>query len=200
MADEALLQQNLRERVERFLGIAMNSKRDFETLSVEIFKHKKILISPSTLRRFWGYQEQGSHTTSTTTLDTLSRLIGYWSWTAFCNDGEALADSSEMLSSGKTIMTENLEVGTQITVCWKPSRMVLLEFIGGDVYRVMENTNSKLQVGDTFHCKMLTEGMPLHCEGLLRTGCALMNYVGGKDGGISFHEKPLPASPKGRSV
>lgn len=199
MTNEELLQQNLRERVERFLGIAMSSKRDFETLSVEIFKQKKILLSTSTLRRFWGYQEQGSHATSVNTLDTLSRLVGYASWKEFCDGDMAQKSSSEMLSAGKTILTENLEVGTQLVVCWQPGRMVKLEFLGGDVFRVTENTNSKLQVGDTFHCKQMTEGMPMFCEGLLRTGCALMNYVGGKDGGITFHEKSLPNSPKGRS-
>ena len=188
MADETLLQKNLQKRVEQFLGIAMNSKHDFEALSVEIFKHRKILISASTLRRFWGYQEQGAHTTSTTTLDTLSRLVGYASWKDFCEDKDALMNSSEMSSVGKSLLTENLEVGQQIMVCWKPGRMVKLEYIGGDVYRVVENTNSKLQVGDAFHCKQLTEGMPLYCEGLLRTDCALMNYVGGKEGGITFHE------------
>ena len=188
MTNETLLQKNLQKRVERFLGFTMSTKRDFETLSVEIFKHRKILISASTLRRFWGYQEQGSHTTSMTTLDTLSRLVGYATWKDFCEDKDLLMNSSEMSSVGKSLLTENLEVGQQITVCWKPGRMVTLEYIGGDVYRVTENTNSKLQVGDTFHCKQLTEGMPLYCEGLLRTDCALMNYVGGKEGGITFHE------------
>lgn len=197
MTDTELLQQQLRLEVENFLGIALASKRDFETLSAEIFKHKKILISASTLRRFWGYQEQGAHTVSPTTLDTLSRLVGCSGWEAF---KVGMADSektnSEMRQTGKSIQTVDLEVGTRITVCWHPGRMVVLDFLGGDVFRVLENTNSKLQVGDTFHCKQLTEGMPLCCDSLIRPDCALMNYVGGKDGGITFHIRHLEDGDK----
>lgn len=199
MTEAKDLQQVLRQRVERFLGKAMNSKRDFDTLSMEIFKHRKVLLSPSTLRRFWGYQEQGAHTASPTTLDTLSRLLGYAGWKAFveatCSSTMSqnelpVTDGSEMLQTGKTILVDDLTVNTRVVVCWLPDRMVTLEFLGGEVFRVIKSENSKLQVGDTFHCKQLTEGMPLCCESLIRTDCVLMNYVGGKNGGITFNVLP----------
>lgn len=187
MTKEEILVQELRQKVERFLGMAISSKRDFETLSIEIYKHRKVLLSATTLRRLWGYQEQGAHSASITTLDVLSRLVGYPNWKAFCSDEDNGRDVSDMLSAGKSVKAEQLEVGTQVTVCWNPGRMVILEYLGSEVFRVSENTNSKLQVGDTMHCKQLTEGMPLYCEELLRPGCEIMNYVAGKEGGITFH-------------
>lgn len=187
MTNDAQQIQRLRERVERFLGMTMHSKRDFETLSVEVYNHRKVLLSSTTLRRLWGYQEQGEHTASPVTLNTLARMIGYTSWEAFCDEKDAECSNSEMMMAGKSIQAKNLEVGTQVVVCWQPGRTVRMEYLGSDVFRVQENENSKLQVGDTMHCKQLTEGMPLYCEELLRTGCGLMNYVAGKEGGITFH-------------
>ena len=187
MRDKAQEIQRLRERVERFLGMTMHSKRDFETLSVEVYNHRKVLLSSTTLRRLWGYQEQGEHTSSLVTLDTLARMIGYTSWEAFCDEGDAECNGSEMMVAGKSVQARHMEVGTQVVVCWQPGRTVKMEYLGSDVFRVLENENSKLQVGDTMHCKQLTEGMPLYCEELLRTGCGLMNYVAGKEGGITFH-------------
>ena len=187
MRDKAQQIQRLRERVERFLGMTMHSKRDFETLSVEVYNHRKVLLSSTTLRRLWGYQEQGEHTSSLVTLDTLARMIGHTSWEAFCDEKDAECNGSEMMVAGKSVQARHMEVGTRVVVCWQPGRTVRMEYLGGDVFRVLENENSKLQVGDTMHCKQLTEGMPLYCEELLRTGCGLMNYVAGKEGGITFH-------------
>ena len=187
MRDKAQEIQRLRERVERFLGMTMHSKRDFETLSVEVYNHRKVLLSSTTLRRLWGYQEQGAHTTSTVTLNTLARMIGYTSWEAFRDDKSAECNNSEMMEAGKSVQAKHMKVGTQVVVCWQPDRIVKMEYLGSDVFRVLENENSKLQVGDTMHCKQLTEGMPLYCEELLRTGCGLINYVAGKEGGITFH-------------
>ena len=51
MTNDAQQIQRLRERVERFLGMTMHSKRDFETLSVEVYNHRKVLLSSTTLRR-----------------------------------------------------------------------------------------------------------------------------------------------------
>ena len=187
MTDEAQQIEKLKQRVERFLGMTMHSKRDFETLSVEIYNHRKVLLSSTTLRRLWGYQEQGAHTASPLTLDTLARIIGYPSWEAFRNDEDTSVGGSEMMEAGKSVQAKHMKVGTQVVVCWQPGRTVRMEYLGSDVFRVLENENSKLQVGDTMHCKQLTEGMPLYCEELLRPGCGLMNYVAGKEGGITFH-------------
>lgn len=187
MTDEELLQMQLRICVERFLGISISSKMDFETLSAEIFRQKKAIISATTLRRFWKYQELGEHSVSQNTLDILSRLIGLPGWSAFVSSMEQNGGNSDLIQYRKSILTADLKVGSRVTVCWRPGRIVVLDFLGGDAFRVLENTNSKLRVGDTFHCKQLTEGMPIYCESLIRPDCALMNYIGGKDGGIAFH-------------
>lgn len=187
MKNEDISLQELRLRVERFMGISITTKHDFDALAKEIFRHKKVQVSPTTLRRLWGYQEQDTYTASNATLDTLSRLVGFAGWKAFCEEHERERNSSEMMIERRSVLAEELELNTQLVVAWLPDRMVHLEFMGDDTFRVAKSENSKLQAGDTFCCRQLTEGMSLYCENLQRKGCAPMNYVGGKDGGITFH-------------
>ena len=185
MNSEEKKYQELRDAVERFLGLHLNTKRDFELLSVEIFKHRKVLLSATTLRRFWGYQEQDTHRTSTATLDVLSRLVGYANWETFVNN--ETDDDSQFMNPRNSLLTSSLSEGDRLVVSWNPGRIVTLEFIGGDVFRVIESQNSKLQEKDTFHCQQFVEGMPLFCKGLLRENHNLMNYIAAKNSGITFH-------------
>lgn len=181
---------DLRHQVEHLMGVEMKLRRHFDTLAESVFTQTSNMISPTTLRRFWGYQE-ADVSVSRHTLDVLSMFVGYHNWDDFRQCSEQQRESGEYAGSGfiiniKKVKSETLNCGQQVVITWKPDRRVVVVHEGTDVYRVVSNENSKLRPDDTFHCVQLVEGQPLFCSDLLRKGCAPMSYVGGKQGGITF--------------
>lgn len=188
--DTAKIYGNLRYQVEHLIGMELRMRRHFDALAESLFTQTSNMISPTTLRRFWGYQEAGV-SVSKHTLDVLSMFVGYRNWDDFKQSSEQQTESEECPSSGflmnvKRLKSETLNCGQQVVITWKPNRRVVVVHEGTDVYRVVSNENSKLRPGDTFHCVQLVERQPLFCTDLLREGHAPMNYVGGKHGGINF--------------
>lgn len=180
----------LRNQVEHMIGTELKMRRHFDMLAEMVFTQTRNMVSPTTLRRFWGYQE-AEVSVSKHTLDVLSMFVGYRNWDDFKQHAEQYADGEEYSGSGflqniRRVKSESLECGQQVVITWLPNRRVVVVHEGTDVYRVISNENSKLRPGDTFHCSQLVEGQPLFCTDLLREGHAPMNYVGGKDGGIRF--------------
>jgi len=58
--------------------------QDFENLSDLIFNKTSVVLSASTLKRIWGKVRYNS-TPNLSTLDTLSRFIGFANWRSFAN-------------------------------------------------------------------------------------------------------------------
>ena len=73
----------LREQIEGVVERKMKTPKDFEFLSECIFEKFHERISPTTLKRIWGYLSD-STTPRTSTLDILSRFVGYANWKDFC--------------------------------------------------------------------------------------------------------------------
>lgn len=176
----------LQLQVENFIGIKMETRRHFDMLAATVFEHTKQMVSPTTLRRFWGYQDSESNA-SINTLNLLSRFVGYNSWEHFVANTNGKGEvPSDFINERNTLNVEALHTGDKVCLNWSPDRKVIIEFQGLDAFRVLESQNSKLQPNDTFHCKQFVEGMPLLCKSLLRVGYATMDYVCGKNGGIRF--------------
>ena len=75
----------LRELIEGVIGRKMKTPKDFEFLSECIFEKFHEKISPTTLKRIWGYLSE-STTPRTSTLDILSKFVGYANWKEFCKE------------------------------------------------------------------------------------------------------------------
>ncbi len=176
----------LQEKVETFIGHKMQTRRHFDMLAEIVFTYTKNMVSATTLRRFWGYQEKEGGV-SQNTLNILSRLIGYADFSDFCNKSkdESQKPASELLGERYILVSSSLSIGNQIYVTWSPDRKITLEYIGTETFRVLESQNSKLQKDDTFSCSQFVSGMPLFCNRLIRTGFPTMSYVCGKNGGIN---------------
>lgn len=189
--EEAKVYGELRRQVEHLTGTEMKIRRHFDMLAETVFTQTGNMISPTTLRRFWGYQE-AEVSVSQHTLDVLSMLVGCRNWDDFKQSYEKQAEGGEEASGSgfllniKRVKSETLKCGQQVLITWQPNRSVVVVHEGTDVFRVISNENSKLRPDDTFHCMQLVEGQPLICNDLLRKGCAPMSYVGGKQGGIRF--------------
>ncbi len=75
--------ERLIESIETVVGRKMQTPKDFDFLSEQIFDSLHQNISPTTLKRLWGYLSEPSMP-RLSTLNLLSQFVGYESWEAFC--------------------------------------------------------------------------------------------------------------------
>lgn len=74
----------LRELIETAVDRKMRTPKDFDFLSEQIFAKLHETVSPTTLKRLWGYlQEQSVPRQST--LDVLAQFIDFKDWDIFCS-------------------------------------------------------------------------------------------------------------------
>ena len=82
------MQKELLERLRQELEAAVHKKiqtpKDFEYLSECIFQKLHEKISPTTLKRLWGYIPETS-TPRVSTLNLLAEFLDYQDWDAFCS-------------------------------------------------------------------------------------------------------------------
>ena len=71
--------QKLKDSIEGKFGSKIAYQKDCKSLSDNVFHNTSQIISPSTLRRFFGFLSTNSHP-STATLDILSIYCGYSDW------------------------------------------------------------------------------------------------------------------------
>ena len=84
----------LRESVEGVVERKMKTPKDFEFLSECIFEKFHERISPTTLKRFWGYLSETT-TPRKSTLDILSMFVGFDNWKNFCRAYTESTEKSE---------------------------------------------------------------------------------------------------------
>lgn len=175
----------LKEAVERVVGRKILHPKEFDFLCRQIEGYVGEHISASTLKRVWGYINASSEL-SESTLDILSKLIGYESWESFSQDNGNGEENSHKLICRK-LFTSALTPGDKISVVWRPDRKIVIRFEGQDLFIVLESMNSKLAAGDIFHCLQFVEKQPLFLSGLYRQGMPPCDYICGRQGGIVWN-------------
>lgn len=73
----------LRQKIEEKSGRQMLTSKDFDYLSDCVFEECHQKISPTTLKRLWGYLSEVA-TPRISTLNILSQFAGYQDWESFC--------------------------------------------------------------------------------------------------------------------
>ena len=174
----------LLEQVEKKYGRGIHTTRDFESLSVIIERDLNELLSASTLKRMWGYVSL-QPIPRLSTLDILSRFIGFRSFRDFCEDiRHSPAFCSGYLTEA-TMDAQTIPAGKILRVGWKPNRLITLESLGDGQFRVRESLNSHLLADDVFPLGMLVPGYPLFISSILRNGEQTPPYLAGRNGGIT---------------
>ena len=83
--DQAL--ERLREAIEMAVDRKMKTPKDFDFLAGQIFDKLHENVSPSTLKRIWGYLAVNS-APRISTLDLLAQFVDYEDWDSFCHQDE----------------------------------------------------------------------------------------------------------------
>lgn len=170
----------LRKCIEENMKRKMRTPNDFVFLSGAVFDRVRETISPTTLKRLWGYID-GADQTRNSTLDILSRFLNYRDWDEFVEKRGMESNSDEVLSPH--IKAVDLQVGDCVKVSWMPNRRCTFRYLGEEQFIVEEAENSKLKVGNTFYCSLFILGEPLYLSRLVQGKNPPVDFVvGNRDG------------------
>lgn len=186
--EEKNLYKLLKADVEKVARRKIAVKRDFEYLSALIMDRTGAYISPITLRRFWGELAGGKYDIRPRryTLDTIARYIGHSSYEGFvanCTGSES--GGSDFIRS-EYIVPNTLKRGDRIHISWEPGHYIVTEYLGCEMFSIVESFKSKLSVGDTFQVDVMSQGEPLYLNRLIHNNEPPCRYVCGKKSGVSF--------------
>ncbi len=176
----------LKKRIEESMKRKMKTPNDFIFLSGAVWERTHETMSPTTLKRLWGYID-GADQTRNSTLEILSRFLGYNDWDHFvqsiCQEG----NSNEVLSPH--VKANELKTGDRVRVSWMPNRRCTFRYLGDEKFVVDEAENSKLKVGNTFYGSIFILHEPLYLSQLVQGNNPPVDFVVGNKGGLCELER-----------
>jgi len=178
--DEQIYIDKLKENLQSKIGRELESPADYDILANEVKKVTREFISPTTIKRIFGYIHSDS-TPRTSSLGILARYLGFKGWTHF---SECMDICSGFIT--KNVLFESqLHEGDMVHVEWSPNRKVTFMINENRCFEVTESENAKIQLGDEMSIMMFAKGQPLQVKDVMRDGRCLGNYVAGTDGGLT---------------
>jgi len=177
-------QEILKQEVVKMLGHQLTEARDFDGLSDLLLSHTHERLSPTTLKRFWGYLKNEEVQTRRHTFDVLARFVGYRDYEDFCEHAERLNEVQSGIKAVEKIITEGMRRGQRLIITWRPDRKIMVRHMGNSQFEIVEAENTKLSVGDTFRCHLMIQHEPLYLDEVAHQGQPVMVYVAGQKDGV----------------
>ena len=116
----------LRQRLQAAVGMEPRFPRHFAALSDYVLERTNQHISPTTLKRLWGYLDEGVQPRKST-LDILAQSVGYGSWEDFCRQEAQPTEESEAQPCSTPAGGRSSHLRTvAVAVC-----AVIILFVGG---------------------------------------------------------------------
>lgn len=178
----------LRKDIEQHIGRSLQSPSDFEYLIDRLWQKQHQVFSLSTIKRLWGYVSSNGQP-RLSTLNTLSRFLGYDDWNAYLTALEQRTENESDIFKGEGICTADLSVNDLIRVSWLPNRQCTFRYLGNNRFEVTESIHAKLQIGDTFDAIAFIIGKPMYLDNLKRQDETTTSYIAGKKNGITSVRK-----------
>ena len=169
----------LRLRIEASIKRKIQTPADFDFLRGIIWERTHEQISTSTLKRLWGYVD-GVDTARNSTLNVLSKSLGYNNWDDFVNKLKL-----ENQTNSDLVLSKSVASCDTLSIAWQPNRVCQLSYLGNDTFKIIKAENSKLKVGDTFRCGLFILGEPVYINELRQnngTGEPKLFVIGNKSG------------------
>lgn len=175
MDNNPLYVEYLKQDIEMMFGRTCKSPAEFKLLALWINKEKGESVSDSTLRRIWGYSKSQSKT-RLSTLTSLARCLGFIDWDEYVLNlirKKLIAGDTETAHS---LIAKELHTGDRIRLRWNQEAEITIECIDKERFQVIEESNTKFGIGDTFKSNIFRKGAPIICLDIKRDG----DTVGGK--------------------
>ena len=186
MTEEKRHYDLLKRKVEKSVGMSMQTPADFDLLKQKIDERDSNALSVSTLKRFWGYV-RGYDKVRVSTLDSLARFVGFACWDGFVDYAEKGGETSDFVMGG-SLKAADLVAGDAVTVVYPPDRRCVFRRTE-DGFVVEQSKNSKLKEGDVFKCDAFIVGEPCYLYDLSHEGKDGLTYVIGKSYGLTSVKK-----------
>ena len=184
MEDEVGARERLCRQVEETFGHEVTTPSRFEALADSIFKRTGVVLSPTTLKRLWGYLDEPV-TPRRSTLDALARYTGWAGFEAF-RRGERPEIESGNVGAASIRAGRDVAPGERVRLFWAPDRVCVIEYDGGLRWHVTGSEGTRLAPGDTFSCGLIVEGEPLYLDDLRHGSQKPGVYVCGRRSGVRF--------------
>lgn len=175
----------LRLDIEESVKRKIRTPYDFEFLTGAIWERLHENISPTTLKRLWGYIE-GADTTRRTTLCLLAQFLGYADWEAYQDALKHREGVESEAFMGEGVHSADLKEEQMVEVTWLPNRRAVFRYLGKGQFEVVVAENAKIMRGDTFRCSFMLKGQPMYLDDLLQVGREEpVSYVAGSKNGLT---------------
>ena len=178
----------LRMDIEHEVKRKIRTPYDFEFLAGVIWERLHENISPTTLKRLWGYID-GADTTRRTTLCLLAQFLGFADWEAYQASLATRTDIESDAFEGEGIHIDDLQKGDRVEVTWLPNRRCVFRYEGEAHFIVLESENAKLHVSDSFDTTCFLVGKPMYLDNLQRDEVPStkesVSYVAGSKNGLN---------------
>ncbi|MBD5349731.1 MAG: hypothetical protein HDR89_02450 [Bacteroides sp.] len=158
--------------------------KEFERLSVLVFERTGTLLSPTTLKRLWGYLKVPS-TPRMSTLNVLAQCCGWRGYDDFLAGNRPEIESG-FVGSRVLNAEKELAVGETVRLMWAPSRVCVIKYLGNSNWIVTQSEKTRLMPGDTFRCPVIIAGEPLYLDNVKHGGFRPGVYVCGRRNGVRF--------------
>ena len=175
--------------IEKALGKELHTPKDFDYLRECIYARLGVLVSATTLKRVWGYLDEGVQTRQGT-FDILAQFIGYHNYEDYTNNVSTIKDEiqSSPVMSRRLNVSEDLKPNDTLRIIWQPDRLCEIIYLGNLQFRILSSCNTRLQPRDTFQCSLFIESEPLYLDNLIQGDLPPIAYVCGKRSGIRFEK------------
>ena len=196
--------EELKSLVEQKYGKILATTTDFEEFSLYLEKKTCGTISPSTLKRLYGYVSD-NHKPRMVTLDVLSQYIGHRNYMEFTHWLKTSTKYNSSFFKANQLVSSDLQEGALVSVGWSPNRLLQLRYLGDSTYEIEKSENSKLHQEILFEDFRLAfdiyfrfvpgcfiKEQPLFLPYIERGGERTASFVAGRNGGltvISINEK-----------
>lgn len=180
----------LRAEVENVVNRRIVSPADFDFLSQAILRAVRQPISPTTLKRIWGYVKDvgTAYNPERFTLCILAVFVGYRDIEDFIENFNA-EDTSVQSGNyfGETVNANEISDHAFVELRWPPDRVCVLRRKSGNEFDVVQSINAKLRLGDVVEFTSLTQNAPAFFSKVVREGSNIPHtYVAGTRTGITY--------------
>lgn len=157
-----------------------------EALSLDIQESTGQTLGTTTLKRMLGFVT-GPASPRPSSLDIIAQYLGYHDYNLLAKDLGEDCDISDFRTV-ESIDSIDLEPGEQVQITYHPNRLLVLSYLGENLYLVNEARGSKLLKGDKLIIAGFYVGFELLITDVERARKHLGSYQAAKLGGLTSVE------------
>ncbi len=181
-----MLNEKIRKMIREKFDSPLLYPQQCEALAMDIQESTGQTLGITTLKRMLGFVN-GPATSRPSSLDIIAQYLGYPDYDLLSKDIGEDSDISDFRFV-ENITSADLEVGEQIQITYHPKRLLILSYLGDNLYLVNESQGSKLRKGDRLLIAGFYVGFELIIGDVERQGRHLGSYQAAKQGGLTSIE------------